>query len=83
MSSQIARKVVEFFQRDIKVEQPRESLSRREQEVLAFLARGYRYKEIAASLFLSVETVRTHIRNIYEKLHAHSRAEALRKAGLK
>jgi two-component system, NarL family, response regulator LiaR len=46
------------------------------------LAKGYRYKEIAEQLFLSVETVRTHIHNIYEKLQVNSRVEALRKAGV-
>jgi DNA-binding CsgD family transcriptional regulator len=46
------------------------------------LAKGYRYKEIAQRLFISVETVRTHIRNIYEKLQVASRMEALKKAGI-
>ena len=82
MSSQIARKVVGAFQADYTYVDPKASLSSREQEVLETLAKGYSYKEIAAQLFISIETVRTHIRNIYEKLHVRNRAEALRKAGL-
>jgi NarL family two-component system response regulator LiaR len=55
-------------------------LSKRENELLELLARGYRYKEIADKLFLSIETIRTHIRNIYRKLEVQSRTEALNKA---
>lgn len=83
MSSQIARKVVSAFQQDIVYIDPQENLSLREKEVLEWLSKGYSYKEIAATLFISIETVRTHIRNIYEKLHACNRSEALRKAGLR
>lgn len=83
MSSQIARKVVMTFQEQIHYVSPTESLSQREKEVLEWLSKGYSYKEIAAKLFISIETVRTHIRNIYEKLHACNRAEALKKAGLR
>jgi DNA-binding NarL/FixJ family response regulator len=54
-------------------------LTPREKEILAFLEDGLRYKEIATRLFLSVETVRTHIRNIYLKLQVQSRTEALNK----
>jgi DNA-binding NarL/FixJ family response regulator len=83
MSGQIARMVVEAFQKNIPVTDAKESLSLREREVLEWLAKGFRYQEIADKLFISLETVRTHIRNIYEKLHAHNRSEALRKAGLR
>lgn len=83
MSSQIARKVVATFQENKVYHNPQEELSLREKEVLRALSKGYAYKEIAAGLFISVETVRTHIRNIYEKLHVHSRSEALRKAGMR
>ncbi len=83
MSSQIARKVVSAFQQDIVYIDPQENLSLREKEALEWLSKGYSYKEIAATLFISIETVRTHIRNIYEKLHACNRSEALRKAGLR
>lgn len=83
MSSQIARKVVITFQHDYIYLDPQQDLSGREKEVLEALSKGFSYKEIAASLFISIETVRTHIRNIYEKLHARNRGEALRKAGLR
>jgi DNA-binding NarL/FixJ family response regulator len=56
-----------------------QKLSTREKEILDFLSKGLRYKEIADNLFLSTETVRTHIRNIYEKLQVNSRTEALNK----
>ncbi|MGH7449822.1 MAG: response regulator, partial [bacterium] len=77
MSSQIARKVVQTFQHTQKPAQPIADLSKREQEILAYLAKGYLYKEIAATLHISVETVRTHLRNIYEKLHVRTRTEAV------
>jgi DNA-binding NarL/FixJ family response regulator len=83
MSSQIARKVVATFQQRPAYQSPQEELSLREKEVLQALAKGFSYKDIAAALFISVETVRTHIRNIYDKLHVHNRSEALRKAGLR
>ena len=82
MSNEVARKVVNAFQQEIDYTDAKEQLSVREREVLLQLAKGFSYKDIAGKLFISVETVRTHIRNIYEKLHAGSRKEALRKAGL-
>lgn len=83
MSSQIARKVIEAFQQSGNSKNiPYHSLSRREQEIINVLAKGFRYKEIADQLFLSQETIRTHIRNIYEKLQVNSRTEALKKTGL-
>jgi len=54
-------------------------LSPREQEILEHLAKGYLYKEIAAALGISFDTVQWHIRNIYEKLHVRSRSEAIAK----
>ncbi len=81
MTSEIARMVVSAFQQE-HTPNPRESLSLREKDVLHWLAQGYRYQEIADKLFISIETVRTHIRNIYEKLHARNRSEALKKLGL-
>lgn len=79
MSSQIARKVVSVFQQMGESKKQTENLSEREYEILTYLAKGYRYKEIADTLFISVETVRTHLRNIYEKLHVRSRTEAVLK----
>lgn len=81
MSADIARMVVESFRADAAQQQAMAKLSVREQEITTLLAQGYRYKEIAAQLFLSVETVRTHIRNIYEKLQVNSRTEALGRLG--
>jgi len=83
MSSQIARKVIESFQQSGNSKnESYHSLSRREQEIIQVLAKGFRYKEIADQLFVSPETIRTHIRNIYEKLQVNSRYEALKKTGL-
>ena len=77
MSSQIARKVVQSFRRTGMEPASSEDLSPREREVLELLARGYLYKEIAESLAISVQTVNTYIRRIYEKLHVRSRAQAV------
>ncbi len=82
ISSQIARKVIEAFAIREKTNEYFQELSRREQEILEQLSKGFRYKEIADKLYLSIDTVRTHVRNIYEKLQVNSRAEALRKTGL-
>jgi DNA-binding NarL/FixJ family response regulator len=79
MSSNIARKVVQSFQRIGSQKPNEEDLSPREREVLGFLARGYLYKEIAESLQISVPTVNTYIRRIYEKLHVRSRSQAVAK----
>jgi len=78
MSSQIARKVVQFFQTDAPVSNAAE-LSEREREVLEFLVKGYLIKEIADQMGLGFDTVRTYIRRIYEKMHVHSRAQAVAK----
>jgi DNA-binding NarL/FixJ family response regulator len=83
MSNEIARKVVNAFHKEIDYKDAKENLSDREREVLHWLSKGFSYKEIAEKLFISVETVRTHIRNIYEKLHAGNKGDALRKAGLR
>ena len=53
------------------------NLSDREKEVLSFLVKGMSYKLIGETCFMSIDTVRTHIRSIYEKLHVHSKAEAV------
>ena len=82
ISSQIARKVIEAFAIKENTNEYFQNLTRREQEILENLSMGYRYKEIADILFVSLDTVRTHVRNIYEKLQVNSRAEALKKTGL-
>ncbi len=76
MSSAVARKVVEYFQQKASPSED-SGLSKREQEILTHLAKGYRDKETADMLSISIPTVRTHVRNIYEKLHVRSRAEAV------
>ncbi len=80
MSSVIARKVIQAFRPVVEQNKDMEKLTNREREMLDLLAKGYRYKEIADQLSISFETVRTHIHNIYEKLHVQSRTEALNKA---
>ena len=75
MSMQIARKVVDHFYRRRPASEI-EQLSRREEEVLALLAKGLIYKEISEMLNISLATVRTHVHHIYEKLHVQSRTEA-------
>jgi DNA-binding NarL/FixJ family response regulator len=82
MSSRIAREVINAFKKGIisPEEEQEYKLSVREKEVLYQLAEGNNYQEIADELFISVDTVRHHIRNIYKKLHVHSRSEAVAKA---
>jgi len=82
ISSEIARKVIDAFQVKENGNEYFQYLSKREQEMLEQLSHGFRYKEIADNLHISTETVRTHIRNIYEKLQVNSRVEALKKTGL-
>ena len=77
MSGNIARKVVQILQQPKPQPRPAAELSKRENEVLALLAQGYLYKEISDALGISIETVNTYIRRIYEKLHVHSRAQAV------
>jgi DNA-binding NarL/FixJ family response regulator len=82
MSSSIARKVVSRFQKSSSQQKKEEfQLTPREDEILDLIAQGFRNKEIAEKLFVSVNTIRTHIYNIYEKLHVQSRVEALNKTG--
>lgn len=82
MSSNVARQVISAFKevKNISAKDFDYELSQREKEVLSLLADGYNYQEIANSLFISVDTVRHHIRNIYRKLHVHSQSEAVAKA---
>ncbi len=79
MSTQIARRVVEVFQESSASKDTTANLSPRENEILALLGKGHLYKEIASQLGISVETVRTHIHNTYEKLHVRTRTEAVMK----
>jgi DNA-binding NarL/FixJ family response regulator len=76
MTGQIARRVIELFRRPATDSGPITELTQREREILELLAKGYANKEIASRLDANLETVRVHVRHIYEKLHVHSRTEA-------
>jgi DNA-binding NarL/FixJ family response regulator len=79
MSGRIARMVVHSFHSRTADLPENHNLSARERELLEFLAEGLRYKEVAARMSISLNTVRCYIRRVYEKLHAQSRTEALRR----
>jgi DNA-binding NarL/FixJ family response regulator len=79
MSNSIARKVVASFQKASEVGEQENLLTSKEQEVLDCLARGLAYKQIGGELGISINTIRTHLRHIYEKLHVQSRTEAVAK----
>ncbi|WP_020603790.1 response regulator [Spirosoma spitsbergense] len=80
MSGTIARKVLGFIPKyETKKDPNLELLSKRENEILDFLVKGYSYKMLAAQLAISIETVRVHIKSIYRKLHVNSATEALYK----
>ena len=79
MSSSIARKVVASFQMAPADSKQHLGLSPREEAVLNLLANGLTYKQIADELNISIDTVRTYLRRIYEKLHVQSRTEAVAK----
>jgi len=77
MTPQIARRVVQHFQQEQPVSSELNRLTPREKEVLDQLAKGFRYKEITGNLGISLGTLHSYIRSIYEKLHVHSRTEAV------
>lgn len=77
MTSEIARKVIATFQSSSAYSAEVEALSRRELEILDLVSQGYSNKEIAGRLSLSGGTVHWHLKNIYEKLHVHSRTQAV------
>ena len=81
MSPFIARKVITSFQKPTRSSES-SMLSIREKEVLEFLAKGLLYKEIADKLGVSHETIKKHLKNIYQKLHVQNKIEALKKTGL-
>jgi DNA-binding NarL/FixJ family response regulator len=77
MTPQLARRVVQFFSKPAEGAQPRPNLTPGETEFLNQLAKGYAYKEIADCMKISIDTVRSYVRTVYEKLHVHSRTEAV------
>ena len=81
MASNIARKVVQSIQANLPASPEAQTLTARERQVLDLLAEGQLYKEIADAFHISVPTVCTHLRSIYEKLHVHSRGQAVARYG--
>lgn len=79
MSMPVAAKIVRYFQQRQHAASEVEKLTQREQEILALLAQGFLYKEISERVGISFNTVRAHLRKIYEKLHVQSRTEATAK----
>ena len=79
MSSPIARKVVASFQRTDEARPEKTGLSPRERMVLESMSKGLTYKQVADELGISIDTIRTHVRRIYEKLHVQSSTEAVAK----
>jgi DNA-binding NarL/FixJ family response regulator len=79
MSAEVARLVVNTFHQNTPAHPASEKLTRREEEVLRQIVQGARTKEVADALKIAVPTVQTHLRHIYEKLHARSRSEAVAK----
>jgi DNA-binding NarL/FixJ family response regulator len=80
MSPEIASKVLGLFRRIGPPSEPLERLTPQESRLLSAIAEGQSYREAANALDVSINTVRTHIRSIYEKLHVHTKSEAVAKA---
>jgi DNA-binding NarL/FixJ family response regulator len=77
MTPQLARRVVQYFSRRNEGAASVSHLTPGEREFLEQLAKGYTYKEIADRMKISIDTVRSYVRTVYEKLHVHSRTEAV------
>ncbi len=77
MTSSIARKVLQMLPPQKKIIETSHNLTEREREILNLLVKGNSYKMIADLCFISMDTVRSHIKKIYEKLHVHSQTEAV------
>lgn len=80
MTSSIATQVLKMFSSLNNEKGEDYDLSEREKQVLQLLVNGYSYKMIAAEMFIAIDTVRSHIKKIYEKLHVNSKSEAVAKA---
>lgn len=83
MNGMIASKVLDYFQQQQKknLTIANANITEREKEILHLLIKGLSYKEIASSIFISVETLNSHIKNIYRKLNVHSRSELAARYG--
>ena len=79
MTSGIARRVAEHFRKGSNLPHQEMRLSNREREILVMLSKGYSNKEIAAELKLSIATIHSYLKNVYEKMHVHSRTQAVAK----
>ena len=80
MTGSVARKVLQMIPQAKSADQEKSDLSKKEIEILQLLVKGYSYKMIAADIGISIDTVRFHIKKIYDKLHVHSATEAVSKA---
>ncbi len=80
MTGSVARKVLQMVPQAKSSDQEKSDLSKKEIEILQLLIKGYSYKMIAAEIGISIDTVRFHIKKIYDKLHVHSATEAVSKA---
>ena len=80
MTASIATQVLKMFSQVKTTQNEDYNLSEREKQVLQLLVDGYSYKMIASEMFISIDTVRSHIKKIYEKLHVNSKSEAVAKA---
>ncbi|MEJ8844972.1 response regulator transcription factor [Lacibacter sp. H375] len=80
MTASIATQVLKMFSQVNTLQNDDYNLSDREKQVLQLLVDGYSYKMIASEMFISIDTVRSHIKKIYEKLHVNSKSEAVAKA---
>jgi len=80
MTASVATQVLKMFSQMNNEQSEDYNLSDREKQVLQLLVNGYSYKMIAAEMFIAIDTVRSHIKKIYEKLHVNSKGEAVAKA---
>ena len=83
MSPIIARKLLLYKKMEIEGKSPKINLTDREYEIVSLLSKGYSYKMVADQVHLSLDTIRTHIKSIYSKLHVHSVTEAVHKVFIK
>src|SRR5262249_36570100 len=80
LSPEIARQIVSLFQKTGPPQRPAQALTPSEARLLALLAEGYSYESAGAQMEITINTVRNYVRSIYEKLHVHSKSEAVSKA---